>query len=228
MVELGAGVPAGLERIRERIRAAGGDPARVRVVAVTKGFGVAAVRAALAGGLADLGENYAEELVAKAGELAADSDSPPRWHYLGAIQRNKVARLAPHVALWQGVDRVEEGAAIARHAPGASVLVEVDSAGIAGRGGVAPRDVGGLVGALHAYDLSVSGLMTVAPPLASGATRVERAFDLVAQLREDLGLDEASMGMSDDLELAVERGATIVRVGRALFGPRPMAPPVPQ
>ncbi|HUY29470.1 MAG TPA: alanine racemase [Acidimicrobiales bacterium] len=223
-----AAVAARLEQVRLRIDAAGGDRELVRIVAVTKGFGPPAALAALAAGVADLGENYADELVAKAAALAATPAAVPRWHFLGSIQRNKVARLAPHVALWQGVDRLEEGVAIARHAPGASVLVEVDTAGVAGRGGVAPADVPRLVSDLASLGLDVRGLMTVAPPMAAGSEAVGGAFDLVAGLRAELGLAEASMGMTDDLELAVRHGATTVRVGRALFGPRPMAPPVPQ
>jgi uncharacterized pyridoxal phosphate-containing UPF0001 family protein len=146
---------------------------------------------------------------------------PPavRWHYLGALQRNKVNRLAGRVALFEGIDRLDEGVALARRAPGASVLVEVDTAGRPGRGGVPPAEVPALVGALRALDLSVEGLMTVAPP--GGGAPARHAFSAVATLRDDLGLAEASMGMTDDLELAVAAGSTMVRVGRALFGSRP-------
>ncbi|MDA8291295.1 MAG: YggS family pyridoxal phosphate-dependent enzyme [Actinomycetota bacterium] len=217
-----------LEAVRDRVVSAGGDLARVRVVAVTKGFGAPAVREALACGVVDLGENYADELVEKVSAVRGASGAGPRWHFLGSVQRNKVARLAPHVTLWQSVDRVEEGAAIARPAPGAAVLVEVDTAGRAGRGGVTPGEVPSLVSALGELALDVRGLMTVAPPLDAGTAAVDRAFAELAELVARLGLAEASMGMSDDLELAVRRGATIVRVGRALFGPRRVPRPVPQ
>ncbi len=112
----GTGLAGRLEAVRRRIEAASGDPGAVRIVAVTKGFGADAVAAALAAGLTDVGENYADELVAKAGALAdgAGGGLPaPVWHYLGAVQRNKVARLAPLVSWWQAVSRVEEGRAIA-------------------------------------------------------------------------------------------------------------------
>jgi len=211
-----AEVTANLARVRERIVAAGGDAARVRVVAVTKGFGVNAAKAAIGAGLVDLGENYADELVDKAEAL---SDRAVRWHFLGAIQRNKLARLAPVVALYESVDRVVEAEAIARRAPGAAVLLEVAPQGAGpGRGGVAPSEVDALARACARVGLEVRGLMCVAPRGARDATR--RAFDTTGALVRRLGLEEASMGMSEDLELAVEAGATMVRVGRALFGTR--------
>jgi hypothetical protein len=209
-----------LASIRRRIAVAAPDPAAVTLVAVTKGFGLEAVRMACDAGLADVGENYADELVAK----AAEADGPPelRWHFLGAIQRNKVARLAPWVWCWQGVARIEEGRAIARRAPGARVLVQVDVAGIPGRGGVEPGGVAALVDALRAEDLDVAGLMAVGPP---GPPEDARAgFLVVGRLADDLGLPVRSMGMTDDLEVALEAGSTMVRVGRALFGPRPPKP----
>ena len=103
------------------------------MVAVTKGFDADAVTTALAAGLTDIGENYADELVAKAGDRRRRGRGRC-WHFLGAVQRNKVARLAPVVAWWQGVSRVEEGRAIAKRRPGAAVLVQVDVAGLPGRG----------------------------------------------------------------------------------------------
>lgn len=218
------------EEVRRRIASAGGDPEKVVIVAVTKGFGADAARAAGAAGLVELGENYADELVAKAeelrsgGQLRAGERAGPRerWHFLGAIQRNKVARLAPYVSLWQGVDRVEEAVAIARHAPGASVLVEVDASGLPGRGGVPLAGVEALVGRVGSLGLVVRGLMTIAPPVEIDRPAASRAFDRVGRLVAELGLEVASMGMSADLELAVAHGATMVRVGTALFGPRPM------
>jgi PLP dependent protein len=208
-----------LVAVRARIAAAGGDPARVRVVGVTKGFGPEAARAAVDAGLVDLGENYADELVDKATALG---DAPVAWHFLGAIQRNKIARLVPHVALFEGVDRLEEGEAIAKRKPGAAVLIEVAAGGIdpalGERGGVVPDDVDALCVALSRLGLEVRGLMTVAP--ANDADAARRAFETVGSLRVRLGLEEASMGMTDDLEAAVQAGSTMVRIGRALFGER--------
>jgi len=110
--------------------------------------------------------------------------------------------------------------------PGATVLVEVDCSGDPGRGGAAPPEVPELVGALRRLELDVAGLMTVAP--AGGGEPARRCFTTVGRLVGELGLAEASMGMSDDLELAVAAGSTMVRVGRALFGPRPGPAQVPQ
>ena len=209
-----------LTAVRRRVERAGGDPARIRVVGVTKGFGPGTVRAAYDAGLRDLGENYAAELEAKAEALGAEPGvgGPPLWHFLGAIQRNKVAHLAPVVGLWQSVARESEGARIARFAPGAAVLVQVDTTGLPGRNGCAPDELPSLVKRLRALGLDVRGLMTVAAP---GSDAARAAFRSVGRLADELELDERSMGMTDDLEEAVAAGSTMVRIGRALFGPRP-------
>lgn len=218
-------VATALARVRTRIEAAGGDPDSVRVVAVTKGFGPEAVLAALDAGLGDVGENYAQELLTKRRAVedlcgaSGSLDSPEvRWHFLGAIQRNKVPGLAEAVACWQSVARRVEGEAIARRRPGAVVLAEVETTGAAGRNGCRPDEVPGLVADLRACGLDVQGLMTVAPRDPDAA---RHAFRLVRGLADDLGLPERSMGMSDDLEAAVAEGSTMVRVGRSLFGERP-------
>ena len=231
------GFPERLDEVRRRIRSASGDPGSVRIVAVTKGFGADAVDAALAAGLTDIGENYADELVAKAsavgegtgpGQSGPDGPSgqsgpvrppAPVWHFLGAVQRNKVARLAPWVTWWQGVSRLEEGRAIAGRQPGATLLVQVDVAGLPGRGGCPPDQVPELVGALRDQDLEVAGLMVVGPPGPPEASRP--GFTLVSGLADRLSLPVRSMGMSDDLEVALAEGSTMVRLGRALFGARP-------
>jgi PLP dependent protein len=205
-------VAARLVGIRRRIEQAGGDPAAVRVVAVTKGFDSGAVAAARAAGLSDIGENYSAELLGK-----VPGPAGTRWHFLGAVQRNKVPALAPVVSVWQGVARQAEGERIARLAPGAAVLIQVDCTGLPGRNGCSPEETPGLADGLARLDLSVQGLMTVAPPEADEA---EKAFRLVGRLADSLGLPERSMGMSDDLELAVAAGSTMVRIGRALFGDR--------
>jgi hypothetical protein len=143
----------------------------------------------------------------------------PEWHYLGAIQRNKVARLAPLVSCWQAVGRIEEGRAIARRHPGARVLVQVDVAGLPGRGGVPPSEVTGLVTALRGEELDVAGLMAVGLPGPPEGARP--GFRTLRRLADDLDLPVRSMGMTDDLEVAVSEGSTMVRLGRALFGDRP-------
>jgi PLP dependent protein len=189
----------------------------VRVIGVTKGFGPEAVRAARAAGLTDLGENYAAELVAKA---AGPDDAGVVWHFLGAVQRNKVAQLAPLVGVWQSVARHAEGQRIARFAPSAPVLVQVETTGLPGRNGCPPAATGELVARLVDLGLEVRGLMTVAAPGGGTATQ---SFETLGRLADRLGLEERSMGMSDDLEEAVAAGSTMVRIGRALFGDRPPA-----
>jgi uncharacterized pyridoxal phosphate-containing UPF0001 family protein len=206
-------VAAAAARVRARLAAAGGSADRVRLVAVTKGFGVEVVRAALAAGLVDLGENYGAELADKAAAV-----SGARWHHIGAIQRRQVRRLAPVVSLWHGLCRVEEARAIAAVRPGAEVLVQVEALGRTDRRGVPPDQVASVVRQVRDAGVRPVGLMVIG---AAGDPRAtELAFRRTVALAEDLGLPERSMGMSDDVEVAVAAGATIVRVGRALFGPR--------
>ncbi len=197
--------------VRERIAAAGGDPGAVTLVAVTKGAGAEAVAAARQAGVDDFGENYAQELLAK----QAAVEPGPRWHFLGAVQRRKVRALAPLVHLWQSVDRLPVGFEICRHAPGGRVLVQVDVTGAPGRNGCTWDEAPALVDGLRALGLDVRGLMCIGP---RPDPRPE--FRRLARLAGRLELAEVSMGMSGDLEIAVQEGSTMVRVGTALFGPR--------
>lgn len=212
------------DALAARIAAAGGDPERVTVVAVTKGFGPEAARLALAAGMTDLGENYAQELAAKAAALAADPADPsrvrPRWHFIGRLQHNKVRAIASEVALWQSVDRVSLVDELAARAPGAAILVQVNAAGEEQKGGCPPGEVAGVVQRARAAGLDVRGLMTVAP--AGDLQAARHAFRLVRSVADALGLPERSMGMTGDLDVAVAEGSTMVRVGTALFGPRPI------
>ncbi len=223
-------VAVGLDRIRGRIAAAGGDPDRVTVVAVTKGFGPEAPRAAARAGLSQIGENYAAELLDKAARIEADGGAQPCWHFLGRVQRNKIARLAPVVGCWQSVARAEEAVAIARRSLHPEIFVEVDMSGVPGRPGCELSEAPAVVAAALEAGCQVRGLMTVAP-LATAGDAVKQdqiaraAFAAVARLAADLGLKELSMGMSADLEAAVEAGSTMVRVGTALFGERPAKDP---
>lgn len=208
-----------LTDVRRRIEAAGGDPETVTVLAVTKGFDRTAVEVALGAGLHDVGENYAQELVAKAEALGG-----ARWHAIGRLQRNKVRVLAPFVHLWQSVDRPELGAEIARRAPGAAILVQVNVSDEAQKGGAAPRATPALVADLVAEGLDVRGLMAVGAD--GGPAAAQPGFRVLRELADDLDLPLRSMGMSNDLEAAVSEGSTMVRVGTALFGPRAGPPTV--
>jgi hypothetical protein len=198
------------ERVADAAGRAGRPAAAVRLVVVTKGVPPPVMQAALDAGATELGENRAQELLAKAPQLR----TTPTWHFIGRLQRNKVAALAPVVDLWQSVDRIELGRAIAGRAPGAAVLAEVNVADDPAKAGVPPDDAPALVDGLRSVGLSVDGLMTI--PAAGRDPRP--AFAALAELADRLGLSEVSMGMSDDFEVAVEEGATIVRVGRAIFG----------
>jgi pyridoxal phosphate enzyme (YggS family) len=213
-----AAVAARLAVLRHRIAAVSGGR-QVAVVAVTKGFGADAVRIALDLGLRDVGENYAQELLAKADALG---DLAPRWHFLGRLQRNKVRQLAPLVAVWQSVDRPELVDEIARRAPGAVVYVQANLSDEPQKGGAPLTGVPGLVAHARAAGLDVRGLMGVAPAGAAEAARP--GFRALVELADELDVGERSIGMSGDVEVAVQEGSTQVRVGTALFGPRPPRP----
>jgi pyridoxal phosphate enzyme (YggS family) len=211
-------VAAAVARVRERIADAGADPGEVTLVAVTKGQPLEAVEAALEAGLTDLGESRPQELVAKADALAERGDPAVRWHCIGRLQRNKVRTVAPLVHLWQSVDRLSLAGEIARHAPGAAVLVQVNVSGAEQQGGCPPERVASVVEGCTDLGLEVRGLMAIG---AHGPAEDARpGFRTLRDLADRLGLPERSMGMSGDLEVAVEEGATIVRVGSALFEPR--------
>ncbi len=218
------GVAERVAIVREQIEAAaqraGRDPASVRLVAATKTRSVAAIAAVVEAGVRDLGENRAQELVAKAPELAP---LEPVWHFIGRLQRNKVNQLAPWVQCWQSVDRVELGDAIGRRAPGARVLVEVNVAAEPQKGGCAVGEVASLVDHLRHAGLLVEGLMTVAP----AGVDPRPSFATLRDLASRSEVAALSMGMSGDFEAAIGEGATIVRIGTALFGPRATFPQFP-
>lgn len=206
------GIAERADELRRRIARAGGDPGAITLVAVTKGMGADVARSAVAAGLVDLGENYGQELLAK----AAGCRDRVRWHFLGAVQRRKVRDLAAVVHLWQGVDRLVAGQEIARHAPRAAVLVQVNLSGLPGRNGCRFEEAPALVDGLRGLGLDVRGLMAVGAP-----DDPRPGFRRLARLAADLDLRQLSMGMSSDLDVAVEEGSTMVRVGTALFGRRP-------
>jgi pyridoxal phosphate enzyme (YggS family) len=202
------------DRIEAAAQRSGRDRDDVRVVAATKTVPLAPIRELLAAGCTDLGENRAQELLAKAPDLADDPGIT--WHFIGPVQRNKVNGLAPWVTWWHTVDRPALVTALGTRVPGASVLLEVNVAGEPQKAGCDPESVGRLAESARAAGLDVLGLMAIPPH--PGDPR--RWFAALADLAARLGLPELSMGMSDDYEVAIEEGATIVRLGRVLFGPR--------
>jgi pyridoxal phosphate enzyme (YggS family) len=167
-----------------------------------------------------IGENYAQELLAKLASYDASGRPRPAIHFIGRLQSNKVRQLAGTVDVWESVDRAGLLDAIARRAPGATVLIQVNATGEPGKGGCQPGDVAALAERAGSLNLDLNGLMTVGPTDGDAAA-TERAFDLTRRLTDELGLATCSMGMTDDLEIAVAAGSTRVRVGTALFGPRP-------
>ena len=206
-------------RIAKAAASAGREPGSIRLVAVSKTKPAAVIREAYAAGQRDFGENYAQELSEKAAQLADLVEL--RWHFIGHLQSNKAKLVAPVSTMVQTVDSASLATALARRLPPGKVLevlVEVNVGGEEQKHGATPADLPAILDAIRAEpSLSLRGLMTV-PPSDLDLTR--RAFETLAKLRTEHALAELSMGMSADLELAVAAGATIVRVGSAIFGSR--------
>jgi len=216
-----------LGRVRERIagaaRAAGRRSQDVRLVAISKFQPLAAVSAAAAAGQVDFGENRAQELVSK----LADGPDDVRWHFVGRLQRNKVKLVVGEVDLIHSVDRISLAETVSAQAVARDVvqqvLVQVDVAGEERKGGCPPDQVSALLERIGALDgVRATGLMTIPPLDGDPAPMFERLRALHARLLPTFPqLTELSMGMSADLEVAIAHGATIVRVGTAIFGARP-------
>ena len=207
-----------LHELQERIARAGG--VGVAVLPVTKSFPVEACWAAYRAGCAAVGENYAQEVVVKFGGQQAQAP-PVEVQFIGQLQTNKVRMLAPLVGLFGSVDRASQVRELAKRAPGARVLIQVASAGSDdAKGGCPIGEVPALVEAATAAGLRAEGLMAVGPTMG-GAEAARPLFRSVRALATRLGLAQCSMGMSGDLEVAVQEGSTQVRIGTALFGDRP-------
>ena len=230
-----------LTEIRERIafaaRSAGRDPASVRLVAVSKTFPIESIADAFAAGQRDFGENRVQEALQKVEQAALQkidrsADQSIRWHLLGHLQTNKARKAAPAFAMIQSVDSVElihkldQAAADTQHAP--ELLIQVDLAREATKFGVPPNEMPRLFDAAAACRAAkVVGLMTL-PPFPEMPEDSRPWFRQLRELRDQWQasgvpasmLRELSMGMSGDFEVAVQEGATIVRVGTAIFGSR--------
>ncbi len=191
----------------------------VTTVAVTKGHPFEVALAAREAGFANLGENYAQELVAKSKRFSELGLEEPIWHFVGRLQSNKVRQLAGLVGVWQSLDRSSVIQEVAKRASGARVLIQVDLAGLGGRGGCRPEDAPALVDEALGAGLEVEGLMGVGPP--GDPEDARNSFAWLASEADSLGLPEVSMGMSGDLEVAIEEGSSLLRIGTALVGPRP-------
>ena len=222
------------ERIAAAARRAGREPDSVRLVAVSKGQRPEAVREAFQAGVRDFGENRVEEALPKQPALADLGGL--RWHMIGHIQSRKARLVVPAFALVHSVDRLKLAKLLDQHAATTGrklpVLLECNVSGEATKEGwdFSDRERWGeaekeLAEVLDLPNLEVQGLMTMAP-WSTDQTMVRGIFRKLRELRDDLAAhlpgcwDELSMGMTDDFELAVEEGATMVRIGRAIFGPR--------
>lgn len=204
--------------LRNRITQAGGTD--VALIAVTKTFDSQAWRFAKNSGCDGVGENYAQEVVRKAGEVALADRLPV--HFIGQLQSNKIKQLSGIVDVWQSVDRLSLLTEIAKRSsrPDTAVMLQVNLTGEDGKGGCTPELVGELTRAARDLGLEVVGLMTVGPT-SEDPMETRDAFRKLRSLVNDHGLRHCSMGMTGDLEIAVEEGSTMVRVGSALFGKRP-------
>ena len=208
-----------------RHQAAGGWTHPVRIIAVTKGHGPAAVRAAAAAGLEDVGENRVQEALAKQDQAA---DVPVRWHLIGTLQRNKARHAAGRFVLVHSVDRADLAAEMDKRVTGDSrqqVLIQVNCSDEPQKGGVEPDGLLPLLDTLRGLSrLEVIGLMTMSA-LTDDAGEQRRAFRRLRELRDAAERDghrlpELSMGMSGDYAIAAEEGATMMRLGTVLFGER--------
>jgi len=217
------------ERITKAARAAGRDSSSVRLLAVSKAFPATVIAEAARAGQRAFGENYVQEALAKMDELVDSADQPLEWHFIGPIQSNKTRAIAQAFDWVQSVDRLKIAERLAEQRPAdlplLNVLLQVNVSGEASKAGVAPDQLSQLAAAVaHLPRLRLRGLMAIPAP----ETDVERqrlAFartnKLFRQLRaEGLKVDVLSMGMSDDLEAAIAEGATMVRIGTAIFGAR--------
>jgi PLP dependent protein len=225
-------IAARLAEVQGRIRAAerryGRPEGSVALVAVSKVQPADAIRAAFAAGQCAFGESYVQEAVAKLAELA---DLPCEWHFIGRIQGNKTRPIAEHFAWVHSLCNLNHARRLAAqrpaHLPPLRACIQVNTSGEASKEGLAPDQVAGFLAECGSLDrVQILGLMTL-PAASRDETEQRRPLRGLRELRDRLAspacpLDVLSMGMSDDLEAAVAEGATLVRIGTAVFGPRPV------
>jgi pyridoxal phosphate enzyme (YggS family) len=218
-------IPANLARVRERVapaaERAGRKPEDVLLIGVSKVVEVERIRAAVDAGVTALGENRVQEAKAKIAEMGR----PVPWHLIGHLQTNKVKDALPLFDLIHSLDRLELAQELERRAAGqgrtVDTLVQVNIASEASKGGFAPDEVGPALEAIARLShVRVRGLMVI-PPEVERAEESRSWFRRLREMADKHGLRERSMGMSGDFEVAIEEGATMVRVGTAIFGPRP-------
>jgi pyridoxal phosphate enzyme (YggS family) len=202
-------VRSNLERVHERIAAAGREPGEVQICAAIKYLPAGALQAVADGGVEVVGENRAQELIEKQGRVPEGTFD---WHFIGALQSRKVRDVAPRVSLIHSLASESALAQLAKH-PAPEVLVQVNVAGEEGKEGLAPADLGDFIARCP---VPVGGLMTM-PPAVRRPEDNRRHFAALAELAAEHGLAKLSMGTTQDFEVAVQEGATIVRLGTVLY-----------
>lgn len=213
-----------LAELRLRIKSAGGN--NVAIVAVTKMFAADAWLAARTVGCDAVGENYAQELIGKAMLVNLSERLPV--HFIGQLQTNKVKSVFDIVDVWQSVDRTAVVSELVKRQQKrgtdrqCEIYLQVNTTAESEKGGCEPSAVQSLITQARAGGLLVSGLMTVGPTKGN-PIQTRSAFRLLRRIGQDLGVERLSMGMTDDLEIAVEEGSTMVRIGTSLFGQRPLS-----
>jgi hypothetical protein len=230
-------IPANLQAVKDRIAAAcaaaGRDPATVELLAVSKTWPAACIREAAATGQRAFGENYVQEALAKMAELAGVADLDLQWHFIGPLQSNKTRQVAEHFSWVHSVERLKIAERLAAqrptHLPPLNVCVQVNVSGEASKSGCPPTEAPALCRAVAMLPrLRLRGLMAIpepGPEDLENSALAGRRFASLRELRDELAgeglaLDTLSMGMSHDLEAAIMAGATIVRIGTAIFGER--------
>jgi len=207
------------QRVQRAAERAGRSPAEVTIVAVSKGFPPSVIDEAVIAGIAHVGENRVQEAAAK---IAALRGLPVTWHLVGHLQTNKAKTALELFDIIHSVDSLHLAEVLSSRAERPlPILLEVNAAGEASKFGLPPGEVAAAAQAIARLPrLDLRGLMTVAPFVSDPET-VRPVFRELRRLRDALGLRELSMGMTDDFEVAIEEGATLVRIGRAIFGERP-------
>jgi pyridoxal phosphate enzyme (YggS family) len=230
MLRSSQNLPERLRALRSRMAAAAASVGRnadsVTLLAVSKGQPAPLIRAAAAEGINDFGESYLGEAV---GKMEAAADLPLTWHFIGRLQANKTRPIAERFAWVHGLDRAKIAERLSAqrpyHAPALNVCLQVNLAGEASKGGVTAAEAPALAATVAALPrLTLRGLMCI-PPEETDPARQREWFAKLRLLRDSLNagglaLDTLSMGMSGDFESAIQEGATVVRIGTALFGPR--------
>ena len=217
------GIAGNYQKILERVRNAAGRAGRasesIQLIAVTKTVAPERIQEAIDCGVKHIGENRVQEALSKKNALAATDLT---WHFIGHLQTNKAKKVVENFDWVHSVDRPEAAEALARHAGtrGLRVLVEVKLHDELNKSGASESDLGNLVASFRAFDsLQLQGLMAIPPPVEN-PEQARPYFRRLRQLAADFGLSELSMGMTHDFEVAVEEGATMIRIGTGLFGER--------